>query len=153
MIFVNQEKVIEITADIPCRRHGREQIKLFPFGEGREDSGEHALLDLGSQVQFRADPLFFRCHVPETFRALHNPDLHGLNLPAELTKFICRPDLNPADLIGGIGSVLSGLELLRGPGERDDRLRHIAMQQPDTDNRCCRRQDQQIQDAPQQQPL
>ena len=45
MCVINQEEIIEVTADLFSRIHGRIHIKFLPFGERREDIGQRVCLD------------------------------------------------------------------------------------------------------------
>ena len=62
MIFIDQEKVVEVAADFSGRIHDRIDVEFFSLREGRENAGQHALLDLVRHLQLRADPLLLRCY-------------------------------------------------------------------------------------------
>ena len=46
MIIIDQEEVIEVSSDLPCRIHRREKIEFIAFRERREVMRQHAGLDL-----------------------------------------------------------------------------------------------------------
>ena len=62
MIPIDQEEIIEVTADFLGRIHARVDIKLFSVREGRENIRKHRFLDLVRHAKLCSDPLFFRCH-------------------------------------------------------------------------------------------
>ena len=62
MVIVDQEEVIEITADFLRRVHGRIDCKFGPSRERREDVRDHTRLNPVGQAEFRRDALVLRCH-------------------------------------------------------------------------------------------
>ena len=65
MVIVDQEEVIEISADFLGRDHVSIYIELLLIRERREDTGQHICLDLGGDAQFGADAFTLRCDPPD----------------------------------------------------------------------------------------
>ena len=59
MILVDQEKVIEVSADFLSGRHSRKNVKFRSIGEGRINVRQHVSLDSPCQGKFRSDALLF----------------------------------------------------------------------------------------------
>ena len=76
MIVIDQEKIIEIAADLLGGRHAGVDVKFTPFREGREGVGQHGGLDVRRQLQLVLDPL--------AFGLLAVPGLQRLHLPANI---------------------------------------------------------------------
>ena len=52
MVVVDQEEVIEVSADLLRRIHGCEDLKFLTVRESGEDTGNHSLLDLACHIEF-----------------------------------------------------------------------------------------------------
>ena len=60
MVLIDQEKVVKVTADLLCGVHGRIEIKLAAFREGRKLARQHVFLNTGSQRKLGAEAFLFR---------------------------------------------------------------------------------------------
>ena len=88
MVVVDQEEIVKITADFFCRRHAGIEIKLVPVGEGREDTRQHGLLNLGGSAQLGAHAFFFRSDGSQIFRIIDDAVLHIPDFLIEITDFV-----------------------------------------------------------------
>ena len=123
MVLVQHEEIIEVSADLLGRLHGRIDVKLGPVREGREDPRQHVRLDLGRNIELRADPLFFfgdleqvchvQLHVREHVRQGDRQHLHlvaGMDLGIrqdQLLRVIGLPAAGD-DLFGDLLQALHG---------------------------------------------
>ena len=148
MILVDHKEVIEVSAHIQGRCHGRVKRKFRSLRIRREDAGQHALLDLLGQVQLRLDPFLLRRHGPEILGVLHDPRLHAADFPAEVAELVVRTDLDFADPVCAVASVLLRRKLRCALRQRRNGLRHVSPQQIHADCRRRRRQDQDRHDSP-----
>ena len=112
VIVVHQEKVVKIAADLLGRGHGGVEVKLRPLREGREDPRQHIRLDLGGDVQLRADALLFGGNGGQVRDVAVDIPLHLLHGVAECFHFIAGPDVQLGD--GGIPRLLAAVVLHEG---------------------------------------
>ena len=61
MIFVDQEEIIEISADLPGRTHGGINIEFPSVRERREDTRKHTVLNPVRHMKLCTDALLFPC--------------------------------------------------------------------------------------------
>ena len=73
MILINKEEIVEVAADLSGRIHHSVNVELSALRESRENTGQHALLDLVGHVQLRADPLLLRGDTPHLSHVFHCP--------------------------------------------------------------------------------
>ena len=60
MILVNEEEIIEVSADLARRRHGGKDVKLLPLREGRKDVRQHIRLNARGESKLDAEALLLR---------------------------------------------------------------------------------------------
>ena len=112
MIIINQEVIIEVTADFLGRIHGSIDIEVRPVRESREVMRQHALLNILRQGQLGSDSLLFGRYRLDRFHILDRlMGLFGKTLGQLL------------DLIAGAEGVFH-LELKILAGQMRDSLGH-----------------------------
>ena len=83
MGIIHQEEVVEIAAHFLGRVHGGINLELSPFREGGENIRQHICLNLGGDIQLRADSLLLRGHLQK----LPDVGIHILlHLPERLVE-------------------------------------------------------------------
>ena len=123
MIFVDQEEIIEVSADLSGRLHNRIDIKLMPVRVRRECMRQHGRLNFGCQCQFRADAFFFGGDLQQVGAVFFQGVLHICHGVRELFQFVTGADAQCGEVIAvRIFCLLTGCEALGCLGNPVDRV-------------------------------
>ena len=90
MTLVHHKEIVKVAAHFLGRRHRRIDIELPALGESGENAGKHGRLNVTRDVQFRADPLFFRRHFSEIVYIFPNVQFHSFQRVAQEPQFVSR---------------------------------------------------------------
>ena len=93
MVVVDEEEVVEISADLLCRSHGRVDVKFLPVRESRKSAGKLSRLNILSHIQLSADTFFFCGREPELTDIIAQLHVHLLKRIGKLLDFVAGMDV------------------------------------------------------------
>ena len=88
MVVIHHEHIVEVSADLLGRIHGRIDIDIVSFRECRENAGQHVCLNLGRNIELGADPLFFCSNCRQVRNVLFQGPCHLIKAGRKIAHFI-----------------------------------------------------------------
>ena len=137
MVLVHKIKIVEVSADLLGGSHAGIQIDLQTVRKRRKDTGKHVMLDPGSDIKLRSDPLLLGSDTLKILRiGIDLPD-HVDTGPCQIADFSISVAVRPALLLNlfGIESVFLLTRIVcQHLREMDDRSGHLLLNGPHEQN-------------------
>ena len=114
MVVVDQEEVIEVSADLLRRIHGCEDLKFLTVRESGEDTGNHSLLDLACHIEFRMNAFLLNCDVGKILHIILHISFHICQEEAEVFDLIPCGYVETGEMAGAQCIISVIIHIMRG---------------------------------------
>ena len=114
MVVVDQEEVIEVSADLLRRIHGCEDLKFLTVRESGEDTGNHSLLDLACHIEFCMNTLLLDRDVGKILHIILHISFHIGQKETEIFNLVTCGYVETGEMTGAKFFISAIVNIMRG---------------------------------------